>query len=259
MLLANQLKAAYLEWLNQKLNIKDLDSGIIEITSPLMDRHNDHLQIYAVPLDNGKLKLTDDGYILSDLMMMGFELNASKRRKDIFNTIINGFGIKHCPDSDELYTVADLSDFPQKKHMLLQAMLAVNDMFMTLRPNVVSIFFEEVESFLYENDVRYSDNVSFIGKTGYSHKFHFLVPKSRKKPVDRVIQTLNNPSRDKTQNLIFAWNDTKEIRKHPSQLFVFLNDTDRNIDTEVINAFESYDINPILWSKRKTVLPELIA
>ncbi|AKS37380.1 hypothetical protein NP92_02660 [Anoxybacillus gonensis] len=257
--LANQLKNAYLEWLNQKLNMKDLDSGIIEITSPLMDRHNDHLQIYVIPQEDGKLKLTDDAYILSDLMMMGFELNSSNKRKEIFNTIINGFGVKYSPKTDELYTIATLNDFPQKKHMLLQAMLAVNDMFMVLRSNIVSIFFEEVESFLYENDVRYTDNVSFIGKTGYSHKFHFLVPKSKKKPVDRIIQTLNNPTRDKTQNLIFAWSDTKETRKHSSQLFVFLNDTDRNIDTEVIHAFESYDISPILWSNRESILSELTA
>ena len=35
----------------------------IEITTPFLDRHNDWIQIFVEQLENGRLYLTDDGYI----------------------------------------------------------------------------------------------------------------------------------------------------------------------------------------------------
>ena len=51
----------YIAWLKRGLAVKDVD-GACELTTPFLDRHNDHLQIYAVK-DNGKIEVTDDGYI----------------------------------------------------------------------------------------------------------------------------------------------------------------------------------------------------
>ena len=53
---------AYVEWLKQKINAKNID-GVCEITTPFLDRHNDHLQIYIKKAGDA-LILTDDGYII---------------------------------------------------------------------------------------------------------------------------------------------------------------------------------------------------
>lgn len=252
--LKDQLIGSYLSWLKQKITLKDLDNGVIEITSPFMDRNNDHLQIYVV-VDDQKLKLTDDSYIISELEMSGCDIKLSKRRKEIFTSILNGYGVKHSP-RDELFIETSMKDFPQKKHMLLQAMLAVNDMFMTTRENVYSLFIEDVENFLLDSDIRYTENAKFTGKTGYTHKFDFVIPRSKKSP-ERMINTLNNPTKDKTESLIFTWTDTKETRKEGSRLYTFLNDMDKNVSTDITNAFLQYDITPILWSDRKKYIDEL--
>jgi hypothetical protein len=253
--LDQQLKNAYLNWLNQKITLRDLN-GVIEITSPLVDRHNDYLQIYAIPKENGII-LTDDGYIISDLLMSGLDIDSTKKRKEIFQTILNGYGVQRS-EKDELFVEATIDDFPRKKHLLLQAMLTVNDMFMIARPNVQSIFLEDVEAFLIEYEIRYTDNISFTGKSGFSHKFEFVIPKSKFRP-ERIIKTINNPTRESSEQLLWAWSDTKETRKSDSTLYAILNDSDKPINTDVINALNRYDVKTILWSQRVKYIDDLSA
>lgn len=253
--LQDTLKNSYIEWLKNNITTKNID-GVIEITSPLLDRHNDFLQIYVVPTDGKLFKLTDDGYIISDLKASGCDIKGSKRRKEIFRMILNGYGIQS--DGEELFVLANLDDFPQKKHLLLQAMLSVNDMFLTSRSVVQSLFYEDVENFLIDKDIRFTDNVNFTGKSGFIHKFDFVIPRSKNGP-ERIIQTINNPSRERSESLLFAWNDTKDTRKEGSTLYAFLNDKDKNLNKEIISAFTRYDVKTILWSKKNSYIDELSA
>ncbi|MCR8961618.1 DUF1829 domain-containing protein [Brevibacillus halotolerans] len=250
-----QLKNNYLNWLREKIILNDLGSAI-EITTPLLDRHNDHLQIFVIPQGN-EFKITDDGYIINDLLMSGCDIGSSKKRREILQTILNGYGVSRSSD-DELFVISKIEDFPQKKHMLLQAMISVNDMFVTSKPTIQSLFYEDVENLLDEHDIRYTDNVNFTGKSSYIHKFDFVVPKSKKSP-ERIIQTMNSPTKDRTQSLLFAWSDTRETRKNDSTLYAFLNDSDKSVSGEIVGALESYDIKPVLWSEREKYIDELSA
>ena len=83
----------YLRWIKDNTSIKSIEDGkSCEISTPFLDRHNDHLQIYV--LKHGKnYKLTDDGYTINDLKISGMEINTPKREK-ILQTTLNGFGIK---------------------------------------------------------------------------------------------------------------------------------------------------------------------
>lgn len=253
--IGKNLKNSYLEWLKEKIIITER-ADAIEITTPLLDRHNDHLQIYVMPQGN-ELRLTDDGYIISDLIMSGCDIHTSKKRREMLQTILNGFGVNKTND-DELFIQCRIEDFPQKKHMLLQAMISVNDMFMTSKQSVQSLFYEDVEKLLEVNDVRYTDHVSFSGKSGYMHKFDFVVPKSKKSP-ERIIQAVNSPTKDRSQSLLFAWSDTREARRHESTLYAFLNDSTRPVSDEVIGALQKYDVKPVLWSQRERYIEELSA
>lgn len=255
------LKQRYIDWLNTKIAYKDLEAGTIEITTPFLDRHNDRLQIYAIPLPNGEIKLTDDGYILSDLMLSGFDLSGSKKRKQIFTTIINGYGVSLNNEFNELYVVTDLKDFPRKKHMLIQSMMTVNDMFMTVKSTVSSLFAEDVGLFLESNNIRFSENIFLAGKSGYNHNFNYLIPHFKHIP-ERVIHTMNNPSKGTLSNIIFSWSDTREARNkqtYKSDLYVFINDQEKDIDGNIINAFKNEEIVPVVWSKRNEVVDILSA
>ena len=45
--------------------------------------------------------------------------------------------------------------------------------------------------------------------------------------------------------------DTQAALKTPTELVVFLNDSDRRIDNQLITALEKYNAYPIKWSERE--------
>ncbi|MDN3509992.1 MAG: DUF1828 domain-containing protein [Candidatus Jettenia sp.] len=141
-----------------------------ELTTPFVDRHNDYLQIYIKATPSGLL-LTDDGYIIRDLEISGLEFNTERRKNELYN-ILNGLGVKLHGDCLEVEARPD--NFPQKKHNLLQAMLAINDLFVLTPAKVASFFKEDVERFLSLHDIRFTKDINFIGKSGFNHHFDFI-------------------------------------------------------------------------------------
>ena len=243
----------YVVWLRDKTSLREV-ADWVEITTPYLDRHNDYVQIYAKK-SNGAYVLTDDGYTIDDLEQTGCKLSGSKR-KALLKMTLNGFGIQLRENALEVHATRD--NFALRKHNLVQAMLAVNDMFYLAAPVVVSLFYEDVVAWLDLHDVRYTPKVKFSGKTGYDHLFDFVIPKSRAKP-ERIIHTINRPNRDTAQAVAFAWIDTKEVRPPDSKAFAMLNDSDTAISSSVTDALKNYDVHPIAWSRRQEVLEELAA
>lgn len=243
----------YIAWLRDKTALRQVKDWI-EITTPYLDRHNDYLQIYIKREDSGFI-LTDDGYIIEDLKRSGCELE-SKKRKDLLTLTLNGFGIKL--EGDSLIVHASPDNFALRKHNLVQAMLAVNDLFYLAVPMVASLFLEDVTSWLDLHEVRYTPKVKFTGKSGYDHLFDFVIPSSKRQP-ERILQTINRPNRDTAQAVAFSWIDTKEVRPINSRAYVFLNDSDHAPSASVLDALRNYEVNPVLWSKREDVREELAA
>ena len=115
----------YLRWLKNSITEKELEN-CIEITTPFLDRHNDWIQIY-IEEKNDNIYLTDDGYTIEDLITCGCDITTPTRKK-LLQRIVNGYGIK-ISDDNELYTNTTPSFFPQKKHALIQCMMAINDLY----------------------------------------------------------------------------------------------------------------------------------
>ncbi len=240
------LLAAYAKWLKDKTQIRQVRNLWVEITTPHIDRHNDYLQIYAKKENDGYI-LTDDGYILNDLVMSGCLLDSPKREETL-NMTLAGFGIHRI--ENKLQVEATANNFPLKKHNLVQAMLAVNDMFFLSSPHVSSLFYEDVIKWLDICEIRYIPRVKFSGKTGYDHMFDFVIPKSKIQP-ERLLQAVNTPKRDAVESLFFKWIDTKDVRSPDSRLFAILNDTENSVTKTVEDALKSYDITPVCWSRRE--------
>jgi hypothetical protein len=214
---------AYLSWLREKITFEKVND-YIEITTPFLDSHNDHIQLY-IRQENEKIVITDDGYTISDLIMSGCDL-SSQRRTDILQGILNGFGVKR--KNDELVIETNERNFPQRKHALIQAVVSVSDMFMLAQSRVTGVFLEDVESFFNQHDVRYTPSVQFTGKSGFQHTYDFVIPASKQKP-ERLIRAINNPTKEKAESVLFSWSDTKDMRKNNSSMYVFLNDSDHSI------------------------------
>lgn len=241
----------YWNWLQEQTTIREVGDHV-EITTPYLDRHNDCIQLYAGKTKDGFL-LTDDGYILDDLAQAGVEV-ASEKHRLLLEETLYGLGVQEVAGALQVETSVD--DFGLRKHSLLQAMLAVADMFYLASPTVESLFHDDVTAWLDGSNVRYTRNVKFAGKSGYDHKFDFVIPKSPDQP-ERVCRSLNRPDRNTAQTMAFAWLDTKEVRDPDSVAYAIINDTDKAVPGTVDKALRNYGVRTIRWSAREEAVPHL--
>ena len=119
--------------------------------------------------------MTDDGETLNNLEMAGVDISTPVRIREL-DSILNGFGV--IIKGNELTTMATPSTFPMRKHNYLQALMAVDDLYIIASPKVESFFLEDVTNFLQQNNVRFSRNIILQGKSSFQHKFDFLIPSS---------------------------------------------------------------------------------
>ncbi len=246
----------YVAWLRQGLSAEGIGEAC-ELTTPFLDRHNDHLQVYATRR-NGAILLSDDGYILSDLRTSGLEVDTPKR-KMVLDGVLKGLGVRS--EDNRLTVEASESNLGQRLHSLVQAMLAVNDMFVMAQPRVASFFFEDVRNFLDSLDVRYTPRVKLAGKSGYDHGIDFLIPKSKKRP-ERILQAIGTPKKDNIFAYLWTLNDTRAARAQETDVeaYAFLNDQEQQaIGGDVIEALNAYGVTPAVWSQRSKFIDALAA
>lgn len=243
----------YLKWIKDNTVAKTVEEGkVCSISTPFLDRHNDHLDIYLIKTSDN-LKLTDNGYTIADLKMSGFEINTPKR-ESILKTALNGFGVK-MNGNDELYIDANSQNIGQKKHYLLQAILAVNDMFNLSQETVYSLFKEDVELYFRSNDIFFSKDIKLTGKSGFDHNIDFLIPASKNKP-ERLIKAINTAKKDSVLSSIMAFTDINQTRETLTKNFVVYNDLEKKVPKDVIGAFDNYAVKHIPWSQKELCLSE---
>jgi len=245
----------YRAWLKDKTTLREVTGSWIEITTPYLDRHNDALQIYA-RAENGGYILTDDSYTIHDLEASGCSL-VSEKRRELLAMTLNGFGVRMNNEAIEVH--ASPENFPARKHNLVQAILAVNDLFHLAQPVVASLFLEDVVAWLDSSKIRYTPNVKFTGTSGFDHLFNFVIPKSAGKYPERIVQAINRPTRDTAEMFIYRWSDTREVRPRDSKAYAILNDFEQPISGGVLDAFRNYQIHPVPWSRRADAVPDLAA
>jgi hypothetical protein len=246
-----RLIADYLRWLKEGLQVSELQ-GSCRIATPFLDRHNDEIEIY-VERRNGGLLLTDDGYTIADLAFSGMEFGTDKRKAHL-TAILNGFGVHQ--QGDELQVHATPQDFPQKKHNLVQAMLAVNDMFVMGEEHVLSLFKEDVSKFLETNQIPVFPDFKLSGRSGFDHKFDFGLPKTQRRP-QRVIRAINDLTKDQALSFAFAVADVRVLRAEALDAFTFVNDVEHPPNEDNLAAIKAYEIEPLMWSKRQDMLSML--
>lgn len=224
----------------------------MEITTPYLDRHNDNLDIFVTRDGSGYL-ITDDGYMIGDLESSGCDATEGKRR-DCLDSILNGYGVEL--DGERLIAHTDRSGFANRKHGFIQAMQAIDDLFYTSKAGTRSLFMEDVSDWLQESGIHHTSNVMLQGRI-YSHHVDFIMSETRIDQKKRVLQIMDNPTKDKLANLLLM----KEDLGSSIEMYVMINDDGRvpehgagddgpsQADT-VFAAAESLDMNPVMWSDR---------
>lgn len=261
MKLSDQLLTNYLNWYKKEVTFKDLSENIIRIDVPFLDSFSDEITMYAIKNKDNTITLTDDGWTLDNLESNGVFISRSKNRKKILSNRLNAFGINE--KDGELTTTVEYKNFPLAKNRLLQAILAVNDMFMLSKSNTKSLFFEDVGAFLEENEIRATKDVSIPGTSGITYNFDYLISGYKEIPT-RFIKTISTPN--KTLFAKAALTDivqTRELREN-STFYVFLNDISpdgkiQKVKPEIEELFSEKGIKPVPFTKRKSVVEELAA
>ena len=250
-------KKDYIDWLYKSIDQFQVQENLYRITLPYLDRNNDCTEIYIRVNDDGNYHLTDDGETIGELELSNFDVFSSKRRKEILNSILNAHGVL-LSKNKELYLDCTKDELPQKKHMLSQCMVKISDLFYTSKPNVQSLFIEDVQEFLDKNEVRYFADISFPGKSGLVTTYDFAIPKSKAFP-ERVLKVVNNIDQLQTNSILFLWDDTRSARAsrgYDSKFFVFLHDK-KKISNSILTSMRNYDVTPIIWSDRAKYVDQL--
>ena len=255
--MATDFKKDYLDWLYENIDQVEVQKNVYRITFPYLDRNNDHIEIYIQVNGEDNFTLTDDGETINELEFSGMNVFSSDRRSQILRTILNAHGIT-MDEKHSLCATCKRQDLTSKKHMLAQCMIKISDMFYLSRPNTQSLFIEDVKQFFDHNEIYGMADISFSGKSGLTTTYDFGIPRSKVAP-ERLIKVVNNLDVTKAGYITFLWGDTKETRPMGSQLYVFIQDTDRKVSQSALNTMQQYQIRPVLWSERTSVVQDLIA
>lgn len=238
----------YLSWMKSEIRTSKIGE-YYEITTPYLDRFNDYLQIYIKQLPDGQYVLTDDGYTISNLKSSGMNLRNNSRRAKMIDNIIHTFSVVR--DGDDITTMATDSSLPVKKHLMVQAMLAIDDLYEANEENVKSMFAEDVQLILDRNNIFYTRDISLIGKSGSVNTFNFSFQRTASKP-ERFCKLLDKMTETNRNLTLFNWIDTRDKRGNKGQLLTVINDTAKAIKPADKEAFSQYSIIPVPFSEMQS-------
>lgn len=241
-----RLAESYAAWIRQNIQVKTLGESCV-LTSPFVDRHRDFLQISVERTTDGLL-LSDDGYVLRDLHISGLDPDT-EHRKEALEAVLRSFGISI--HDGELQVLATNRTFAQRKHDLIQAMLAVGDLVYMARPTVVSLFKEDVARFLSEKGVRFVADFKLTGQSGLDHPFDFVIAASAHNP-EHYIRAISSPDKDNIVALMFSWEDVRAVRSPDAIAYAILNDTERRTSADLLTALARKQIKIMSWANRET-------
>ena len=251
---ATSLVDGYLRWLRENLRAEEIDGGVV-ITTPFLDRHSDEIELF-LSKDNGAFRISDDGYTVSDLRSGGVDLAKGSRRDQLVR-ILNGYGV-HL-DGEELWVKATQAEFPQKKHNLMQAILAVDDLHVVAKEEVLQFFRDDVVEFLRREEIPLLRDVKLSGKSGLDHHFDIGLPSDARHP-ERVLKAINTLRRDTATAFAFSVEDVRNVRGHDALgAFAVVNDSEGAPAAENLDVLRNYGVVPILWSERNSARQLILA
>ena len=238
----------YFEFLKEHMKATPVDDQWYSISTPFLNMFNDYIEIYCCNKD-GKIYLSDDGETLRNLSLAGVNLSRSETKQKLMNQIMINYGIRE--KNQELILETDMKNFAQAKHNFLSAILEISDFYVLSKPNTISMFKEDVQNYLEEQEIIYTAGFIAKGNTGLEFTFSFQIA-GRKREI--LINTFNVINKSNLTSFLFDWGDIKEGRERVSQKSVsglaIINDQKKPIDSKYLDAIRNKGADYILYSER---------
>lgn len=192
----------YYAFLSKSYQINKLDDSD-EIVTPLTDNLGDNITIYLSTLNDGHIRLDDDGYTLNNLNMMN--VNLSDARQQILSKICDQYEVKI--KNGVLFNTGLEADFPKMKLDLTSAMLKIGDLSFTQHTRVKKMFIDDVLS-TFEAKEFGGIKSEFTGRTGVTYKFPYVVPHRNSHPL-KIVDIMNRLDTGKVMQSAFKFTDIK--------------------------------------------------
>lgn len=144
---ANGIIDDYASSLCKGMSVVKQGDGVCVVT-PMLNRNNDNFTIYIADHADHGYVMTDLGETMEDLEFSGFKFTHSTIEK--VDSILRSFGVARS-DKNELFVTGSRSTIPARMNMLMQAMAAVDDLYVTSRSQEKSMFAEDIEDGLIGN------------------------------------------------------------------------------------------------------------
>ena len=249
----NTLLNDYLSWYERRFSIKELRNAH-EIVTPFVNHLNDRISLFVEFLDNGMIKLSDDGVTLDELNMFGINIKTPTRQR-VLSDILKNFNLSI--SDDIIFTTAqNVSEFSQKKHNLLQGVLKVYDILFTSRENSTSIFKEEVFNYFFENEFGGTPEPDLVGASGLKHNVDYSIGATKSRPFT-LIKLLQDPKFTDVAAQKYISDDLKRGLSKPNinvEYVIIANDTERKVPEKSLIAAKDMDIGLIPWSNKDAIL-----
>lgn len=246
----NQLLDNYYKWLQKSYSVKEHKTSD-EIVTPFLDCINDNISIFVDRLSNNNILLNDDGYTLNNLEMLG--INLTSTRREILNSICYQYNLKIIENST-LAIEGSEKDFPIMKYKLTSAILKINDLVFTKKPNVEKMFFDDVINYFEENDFG-GLPTNLVGQSGVTYNFKYAIPKYKNNPL-RLITIQNNISSNQIMLNAFRFGDIKSsdtFHYSNTRYIIIFNDKETSISEKVRQIADAYSLELMPWHNKKIV------
>lgn len=245
----NPLIQDYYNWLKSKTVIlTDDKTEWVAIQTPFIGLFNDVIEIYAQNKGE-RIILSDNGETFHNLDLVGTSLNRAGERKNLAERILLNYGIQQ--KGTELVTEMTAQNFAQKKHNFLSAIMELNDLYVLSKSNVASIFKEDVRTYLDSQNIIYTPDFISKGSTGLEFMFDFQIAG---RESELVLKSFNTINKQTLSSFLFSWDDIKPVREKVSKKKVtaiaILNDEEKPIKGEYLDALNAKNANYIIWSDR---------
>ena len=148
-------------------------------------------------------------------------------------------------ENGELCVRAKQADSSQKKHNLICAISEITDMEITAKHIVSSLFRDDVKQLLDEQEIIYTPQFITKGSSGIEFTFDFQIAGRNSELVLKSFNSLN---------FLFSLDDIKPVREKTSGKemlsLAVINDIEKDIKPEYINALKSRNTDILFWSER---------
>lgn len=125
----NDFAKNYLNFLKSNLSVKKIETAH-EIVLPFEDHIGDSMVCYVYDKkENGMFLVSDDGYIINNLIDTGMNICKESSRRKIIEQICMLSGVS-LSDDNEMTVLSSEENLPSKVHQLAMTMLQIDAMYL---------------------------------------------------------------------------------------------------------------------------------